>query len=152
MTKEVEDQIDTLEDCAYQAAKLDRVQKRLSVAREEATALKSRAESIRSRAEAWSIGEAQWEEKTRRAIKLFWGLSAAILLLLVGLLILQYTPTRQVMGPGGKNFTVPEVVAVVGGLNESRVRGKEEQRVLGELRSKDGPLEEDPRLRVFDEL
>lgn len=152
VTKEVEDQIDTLEDYASQAERLAHYQSRLSEAREKALALTDRADGIRSRAEAWSKGEAQWEEKTRRRIKLFWGLSAAVLLVLMGLLIFQYTPTRQVAGPGGKNFSVPEVVAAVGGMNESRVKGKEEQRVLEELRGKDGPLEEDPRLRIFDEL
>ena len=76
-----------------------------------------------------------------------------VLVLVVGGMIWQYTPTRQggvgeIKVPIGKEG-VKEVVGQL--VNESLERRGEEKRVLDELR-KGREVEVDERLRVFDEL
>ena len=115
--------------------------------------LSERVDVVRQRTTTWSRVEASWEEKTRRRIKLFWALSAVVLVLVVGGMIWQYTPARQ---GGVEEIKVPigkeGVKEVVGQLvNESLERRGEEKRVLDELR-KGRELKEDERLKIFDEL
>lgn len=151
VTKEGQEQLKTLEDLAAQQTSIESLQSRITVGRKRVSKLSERVDVVRQRAEAWSKVEAQWEEKTRRRIKLFWGLSAAILLILLGLLVFQYTPTRQVTGLG-KNFTALGVGAGIKN-NETLASTNEEMSALDELRRvPDAALEDDPRLRIFDEL
>ena len=137
-------------------ARMKELQARIVAGKKKVEKLSERVDVVRQRTTIWSRVEASWEEKTRRRIKLFWALSAVVLVVLLGAVIFQYTPTRQGQLPA--NFTVPvgkeAVKEVLGALvNDSIERKGEKERVLDELRGgKDKELEEDPRLRVFDEL
>lgn len=156
LTHEVDDQLAELSDYSLQQKRIEELQKRIAAGKEKVIKLSERVDVVRQRTTTWSRVEASWEEKTRRRIKLFWALSAAVLVVLLGAVIFQYTPARQGQLPA--NFTVPAgkegIKEVVGQLvNESIERKGEEKRVLDELRGgMDKELADDPRLRVFDEL
>lgn len=153
LTHEVSDQLAELADYSAQEARIRELQARVVAGKKKVEKLSERVDVVRQRTTTWSKVEASWEEKTRRRIKLFWALSAVILVILLGALIFQYTPTRQggvgeIKVPVGKEG-VKEVVGML--VNENLARKGEDKRVLDELRRRK-EVAEDPRLRVFDEL
>lgn len=156
ITRELQEKIESFEGFAAQEEELARLQNRIAIAQEKVNQLAERVEKVRHKAEAWSRVEAAWEEKTRRRIKLFWGLSAAFLLVLVAILGYQYTPRRTLSGVE-KGFNVYKGSDIPGQeldlLNESLGISRHRDEVLEKLR-KGGheQAEDDPRLRVFDEL
>lgn len=158
ITKEVQDQIDAFQGFEAQQRKIETLQSRIQIGTDKVDKLAARVEVVRKRAEGWATVEEQWQEKTRRRIRLFWAISATTLLVLLGLLIFQYTPART-LGPGVlKGFDPPDVGDVVSKLeadvfNDSFTLKRQASHVLDELRRvPDAPLEDDPRLKAFDEL
>lgn len=142
-----------MSDYALQQKRIEELQKRIAAGKQKVDKLSERVDIVRQRTTMWSTVEASWEEKTRKRIKLFWALSAVVLVLVVGGMIWQYTPTRQggvgeIKVPVGREG-VREVVGAI--VNESIERKGAEKRVLDELR-KERVVEVDPRLRAFDEL
>lgn len=153
LTHEISDQLAELSDYSQQEARIKELHARIVAGKKKVEKLSERVDVVRQRTTTWSRVEASWEEKTRRRIKLFWALSAVVLVLVVGGMIWQYTPTRQGgveerQVPLGKEG-VKEVVAQL--VNESLERRGEEKRILDELRE-GRELEEDERLKIFDEL
>ncbi|KFY41538.1 hypothetical protein V495_04894 [Pseudogymnoascus sp. VKM F-4514 (FW-929)] len=92
---EIQEQIKAFGDFQAPQTKIEALQARIKTGREKVNKLGARVEVIRKRAEGWAKVEDQWQEKTRKRIKLFWALSATIVVVLVGLLIFQYTPARS---------------------------------------------------------
>lgn len=137
-----------------QQKRIEELHKRIALSKQKVEKLSDRVDVVRRRTTTWSRVEASWEEKTRRRIKLFWALSAVVLVLVVGGMIWQYTPTRQggigdIKVPVGKEG-VREMVGML--VNKSLKRKGEETMVLEELRRGRGGGEREERLRVFDEL
>ncbi|KFZ08761.1 hypothetical protein V502_09173 [Pseudogymnoascus sp. VKM F-4520 (FW-2644)] len=158
VAKEIEDQIKAFGDFQAPQTKIEALQARIKTGREKVNQLGARVEVIRKRAEGWAKVEEQWQEKTRKRIKLFWALSAITLVVLVGLLILQYTPARS-PGPGiieglNANDIRTGMLDLERGLvNESLTIETQVSDVLEGLRkTPDDSLEDSPRLKVFDEL
>ena len=146
ITKELQEKIESFEGFAAQEEELRRLQNRIATAQEKVNQLAERVEKVRHKAEAWS----------RRRIKLFWGLSAAFLLVLVAILGYQYTPRRTLSGVE-KGFNVYKGSDIPGQeldlLNESLGISRHRDEVLEKLRKGGNEqAEDDPRLRVFDEL
>ncbi|KFY12699.1 hypothetical protein V492_03717 [Pseudogymnoascus sp. VKM F-4246] len=158
VAKEIQEQIKAFGDFQEPQTKIEALQARIQTGREKVNKLGARVEVIRKRAEGWAKVEDQWQEKTRKRIKLFWGLSATAVIVLVGLLIFQYTPARS-PGPGimdGLNThgIKSGILDLERGLvNESLTIETQVAEPLEGLRKKpDNSLDDDPRLRVFDEL
>lgn len=157
VVSEIEEQIKAFGDFKEPQTKIEALQARIQTGREKVNRLGARVEVIRKRAEGWAKVEDQWQEKTRKRIKLFWGLSATTVVVLVGLLIFQYTPAR-IPAPGimdGLNAQSLKtgVLDLERGLaNESLTIETQVSNVLEELRKTPDSLEDDPRLKVFDEL
>lgn len=160
VTKEIQEQIRAFEGFQAPQIRIEALQARIHTGREKVNKLGARVEVIRKRAEGWAKVEEQWQEKTRKRIKLFWGLSALALVVLVGLLISQYTPARsQGSGiVGGLSARAHDITTNIldlekGLINESLAITSQIPKVLGGLRkTPDDSVEDDPRLKVFDEL
>ncbi|ELR02436.1 hypothetical protein VC83_04312 [Pseudogymnoascus destructans] len=158
VAREIQEQIKAFGDFKEPQTKIESLQARIQTGREKVNKLGARVEVIRKRAERWAKVEDQWQEKTRKRIKLFWGLSATTVVVLVGLLIFQYIPARS-PGPGimdGLNAQDSKngVLDFERGLvNESLTIETQVSNVLEGLRkSPNDTREDDPRLKVFDEL
>lgn len=161
VVEEVNEQITILQDYSLQAARINTYQSRLQKSRDKMDELSDRVDAARHRTEVWSRSEDRWEEKTRRNIKIFWGLSVVLLVVMLGLVGWGYigfgVGGRQgtvEVSFGGRNVSVPRAMATIGSLEEMRAREEEERKVLDGLRRgrEVVPVEDDPRLRVFDEL
>lgn len=155
---EIQEQIRAFGDFQAPQTKIEALQARIKTGREKVNKLGARVEVIRKRAEGWAKVEDQWQEKTRKRIKLFWALSATIVVVLVGLLIFQYTPARSpgpsiVDGLNPRAITAGMLDLERGLVNESMEIETRVSKVLEGLRkTPDNSLEDDPRLKVFDEL
>jgi hypothetical protein len=156
--KDIQEQLEGFEGFDAQQKKIEVMQSRIQTGREKVNKLADRVEVMRKKAEGWAKVEEQWQEKTRKRIKLFWALSAISLVVLLALLIFQYTPTRAQGSGVAKGLNVPSVAASISGLernllNETLILKRQASNILNESRKvPDAPLEDDPRLRAFDEL
>jgi Sec-independent protein translocase protein TatA len=151
ITKEIQEQLDGFEGFDAQQKNIETMQYRIQSGREKVKKLADRVEVVRKKEEAWAKVEGQWQKKTRKRIRLFWSLSAICLVVLLGILIFQYTPGRTPEAG-------PDVAAGISGLqrdllNESLTLKRQASSVIDEIRKvPDAASEDEPRLRAFDEL
>jgi hypothetical protein len=150
--------MDAFENFQQQQQKIEALQLRITHSRKEVQVLGKRVEVVQDKVTAWAKLELVWQEKMRRRLKLAWGIITVIGLVLLGLLIFQYTPART-QGPGvlhGLNASslkvdIPELEGKF--LNETlRFKRSVEYSIQSLKSSQNETLEEDPRLRAFDEL
>jgi hypothetical protein len=156
--KDIETQLDGFEDFHPQERKIEDLEHRIEIGREKAHMLGDRVDLVKQKIERWEKVESEWRQRTRKRLKFLWAITAVALLLLVGLVAFQYTPART-HGPGtlrGSNVSnitvnIPQLEDVFGNETQSLKRSAGEalekpRRVPGD------ELEDDPRLRAFDEL
>ncbi|TVY47213.1 hypothetical protein LCER1_G007701 [Lachnellula cervina] len=159
-------QIDSFEGFESQESKIAGLQARIVQGREKITVLGGRVDVVRERVEGWEKAELEWQEKTRKRLRVLWIVMSVVAVLVVALVVLRYTPART-QGPGvikGMNMTglekkVEEIQVGVSNLTRGIGTGDKlkELQELQELQDGDGDededsLEDDPRLRLLDEL
>lgn len=158
VVKDIETQLDGFEDFHPQERKIENLEHRIETGQEKAHMLGDRVELVKQKIERWEKVESEWRQRTRKRLKFLWAITVVALLLLVGLVAFQYTPARM-HGPGtlrGFNMSnittnVPELEDVFGNETQSLKRSAID--ALEKLRRvPEEELEDDPRLRAFDEL
>jgi len=166
---DVTGQLDGFDGFTEQEEKIKALQERVESGRARIKELGGRVEVVRERVEGWEVAEGEWQDKTRRRLRVLWVGMSFIVGIVVVLMAVQYTPARdlKVMGntsEGAKGLNTTGLLGVIPdmqGLREgsedwSLARRGMGEKVLEKLRQverggdRDG--EEDPRLRVFDEL
>ncbi|RDW88171.1 hypothetical protein BP6252_00203 [Coleophoma cylindrospora] len=153
--KDVETQLDGFDGFRQQQKRIEDLDERVKKGRQRIKRLAERVDVVGDRVESWERMELEWQDRTRKRLKLLWILMSICAGILVVLVVFQYTPART-QGP-----RMPH------GLNTSNLAGqiqnetanikKAAARALEGLRNKtqdeeSGSLPEDPRLRLFDEL
>ncbi|CAN8098906.1 unnamed protein product [Discula destructiva] len=102
---EAQSQLDGFGDFAEQQARVQALQDRVHGGRERIAALSARVDVVRQRVEKWERADREWQETTRRRLKIMWGV-----LLGVGLvLLLLYWGARAY---------APEIDGVMGELQQ----------------------------------
>lgn len=158
VVKDIGIQLDGFDDFHPQERKIEDLEHRIETGREKAHMLGDRVELVKQKIERWERVESEWQQRTRKRLKFLWAITATALLILIGLVASQYTPART-HGPGTlrgfnvSNITVniPELDDVFG--NETQSLKRTAIHALEKLRRlPDEQLEDDPRLRAFDEL
>lgn len=165
LVKDFDTQLNAFEGFEKQQARIELLDERIKKGRGTIEKLAERVEVVRERVESWERGELEWQERTRKRLRLLWiimSICAAVLLILVAS---QYTPARA-PGPG----TTAEInsSSVVEALPDLGTKIRNEtgnlkssslvdfQDARGGLQNmtteEENPVEEDPRLRLFDEL
>lgn len=112
---------------------------------------------VQQKIDRWEKVESEWRMRTRKRLKALWVIMSVAVFVLLGLLVFQYTPART-QGPGvlrGLNISnfseaLPELEERLG--NETLNLKRSAENVLERLTKTQEKVEEDPRLRVFDEL
>ncbi|KAH7354697.1 hypothetical protein BKA65DRAFT_475180 [Rhexocercosporidium sp. MPI-PUGE-AT-0058] len=123
---------------------------------------------LKERVEGWEVAEREWQDKTRRRLRALWVGMSFVVGVMVVLMAVRHTPVRTAGGgldENGREVKGLNVTGLLGvfpdmkGLREGNeswnmVRKGVGEGVLEKLREneRDGLGEEDPRLRVFDEL
>lgn len=158
VVKDIEIQLDGFGDFHPQERKIENLEHRIEAGREKAHMLGDRVDLVKQKIERWERVESEWQQRTRKRLKFLWAITAVALLLLAGLVAFQYTPART-HGPGtlrGFNVSnisenIPELEDVFGNETQSLKRSAID--TLKKLRRvPEEELEDDPRLRAFDEL
>ncbi|KAH7398019.1 hypothetical protein BKA64DRAFT_673360 [Cadophora sp. MPI-SDFR-AT-0126] len=167
---DVTGQLDGFDGFREQEERLKALQERVGTGRARIKELGERVEVVRERVEGWEVAEGEWQDKTRRRLRVLWVGMSLVAGIIVVLMAVQYTPARElkVMGnssEGVKGSNATGLLGVIPDIAGVREEGSEEwtlastgmgEKVMEKLREgergRDGNGEEDPRLRVFDEL
>ncbi len=158
VTKDIETQLDGFDDFRPQERKIEDLEHRIESGRERAHMLGDRVDLVMQKIERWERVESEWQQRTRKRLKFLWAITATALLILVGLVAFQYTPART-HGPGtlrGSNVSnitvnIPQMEDLFG--NETHSLSRMATDALEKLkRVPEEELEDDPRLRAFDDL
>lgn len=82
---EAQSQLDAFGSFAEQESRVRALQDRVHGGREKIAALSGRVDVVRSRVERWERADRDWQERTRRRLKLVWGfvMGAALVLLVL---------------------------------------------------------------------
>jgi len=142
-----------------QQNRIETLQERVKKGRQKIKTLAERVAVVRERLEGWEQAEGEWQEKTRKRLRILWIVMSVCAAIFIILMVFQYTPART-HGPG-----------VIQGLNVSDLAGKlpdmemiknetwrlkrstvDAQEWPQNKNEEEERLEPDPRLRVFDEL
>ena len=118
-------------------------------------ALSDRLDAVRSRVERWERADRQWQERTRKRLKIIWSVMSVAVLVLV---VLLWTVSSS-SGSEGRERDVPvdelgRKISILEPLNASdslpppgQDRAEGQARILWKT-----PVRGTDRLRVFDEL
>ncbi|KAE9373123.1 hypothetical protein N431DRAFT_406448 [Stipitochalara longipes BDJ] len=141
-----------------QQARIEALASRVQAGRQRIKTLGSRVDIVQDRVTCWELAEKEWKDKTRKRLRIMWTVIFVFLFIFVGLMVFQsYTPVKtqgaspfKGMNTSGLLGKVPDMQGME---NETWTLKRKTEDKLDELRKhSQGPLEEDPRLRIFDEL
>lgn len=154
LVRDVTAQLQGFEEFAEQEKRIRDLQQRVKTGRERIKVLGERVDVVKDRVEGWEKAEGEWQERTRKNFRILWVLISIVTTVVLAVVAFQYTPAMTTPEPPkGLNTTgllgkLPNFEAL---KNESKGRKKEVEERLGGSRFIAQP-EENPRLRVFDEL
>jgi hypothetical protein len=150
-------QLSQFENFDAQQQRIEALASRVQAGRERIKTLGSRVDVVQNRVMGWELSEKEWKDKTRKRLRIMWTVMFVFLFIFVGMMIFQYSPAKT-QGPSPfKGMNTSGLLGKVPDINllESEtwnLKRKTEDR-LEELRNAgQDRLEEDPRLRIFDEL
>ena len=153
---DVETQLDGFADFEDQQKRIQGLQDRVAAGRERIKAFGARVDIVRERVDGWEKAEGEWQEKTRKRLRILWMLMAAVAVVLLGLMGLQYTPRSQLDMLNGVNTSgLAEVLPDLERIGNKTSSWKNVKlEVFEKMLEKDEEEKprEDPRLRLFDEL
>ncbi|TVY48798.1 hypothetical protein LOCC1_G001095 [Lachnellula occidentalis] len=165
VVSDIRNQIVAFEGFESQESKIAGLQARIGQGREKITVLGGRVDVVRERVEGWERAEVEWQEKTRKRLRVLWIVVSVVAVLVVALVVLRYTPART-QGPGvlkemnmtgleqkveeirGGVFNVTHGVAMGDTLKGDGLRDGDEE----EEEEEEEGVGDDPRLRLLDEL
>lgn len=159
LVEEVTEQVEGFDNFSSQERRIADLTTRVQTGRGKIKSLSERVEVIRNKVEGYERKEGEWQDKTRRRLRVMWVFVSVVSVVLVGLVLFRYTPAKS-FGPGVVHGVGKEGLRVGGGglANETwslkREVGVGREGVAERLkRSQDERNGEgDDKLRVFDEL
>jgi hypothetical protein len=141
-----------------QQARIEALASQVQAGRYRIKILGSRVDIVQNRVACWELAEKEWKDKTRKRLRIMWTVIFVFLFILAGMMIFQnYTPVKtqgaspfRGMNTSGLLGKVPDMKGLE---NETWTLKRMTEDKLDELRNNSqAPLEEDPRLSIFDEL
>jgi hypothetical protein len=155
---EIEASLAGFEGFEDQQKRIEALAERVKKGREKIKLLGDRVEIVTEKVDGWDKAEGEWRERTRKRLKVLWIIITVCGVLVLGLVAFQYTPART-QGPGVlKGFNASELSGDVPDLEKIRnetwslKRKTEDALEKMKARGKEEKVEDDARLRVFDEL
>lgn len=156
LVNELEQQADSFGQFNDQQRRIEDLQGRIHAGHEKVEGLSKRVDVVRDRIESWERADLEWQERTRRRLKIIWIVTSVLLLSLVLLLIgAQYAPSSEdtaaladlASGNGGK----PDLGNITGNRSVVVTAMVDEVREVLNSRRGHRPVEEEV-FRAFDEL
>lgn len=133
-------QLDVFGDFSEQEERVRALQDRVHGGRERLAALSQRVDLVRHKVEKWEQADRDWQQRTRRRLKIVWGVVMGVVLVLAALMIWG----SRIPGPAA----VEELGQKPAGLLLEGGNGS----VAFELEFHRGRRPSDDALRAFDEL
>ncbi|KAG4035733.1 hypothetical protein MFRU_001g05010 [Monilinia fructicola] len=161
LVQESRAQLEGFEEFEAQEQKIKALEKRVKEGRDTIDTLSGRVDVVRKRVKGWEQAEQEWQDKTRKRLKMMWVLMSICATLFLAIVILAYMPSRtnghgSTMGSNGSNSTA--LGELEKAKNETRNMYAPPFEILGsststsEVNKEAGKPAEDPRLKIFDEL
>ncbi|OCK81029.1 hypothetical protein K432DRAFT_416311 [Lepidopterella palustris CBS 459.81] len=155
---DIQGQIDAFNEFEVQQKQVDKLEMRIKGGNEKASALNERLEKARKRVEVREKIEAEWDSKMSRRLRVLWGILGTLALLFVAFLLLhQFQPSNGDATPNNSsrsstslNFTEVSVPHSVKEILSSCQARKTSGLTVPAVSS--SSPDDDPRLRIFDEL
>ncbi|CAG8979974.1 hypothetical protein HYALB_00010743 [Hymenoscyphus albidus] len=152
VVNEVRGQLEAFEGFESQEKKIFGLQERVREGRDKIEILGGRVDVIRQRVESWEKREFEWKERTRRRLRLLWAIISIAAVIFLLRFLFSYSPSRAQKGVvvGRNTSNIPHLDK----LGDESLQAKNKTLSLLELlgNKEEGELEEDPRLKIFDEL
>ena len=159
VAREVAGSLDAFQGFEAQKKHIAELTGRVEAGRERVKNLGSRVDQVRGRIEGWERAEGEWQDRTRKRLRLLWIIMSLAAAIMVGLSVFQYTPASSpgLDTLGGLNISevvrsVPELERLRNETWSLKENAMEALRNRSNSQVEDEILEEDPRLRLFDEL
>ena len=157
VVQDVEIQLDGVAGFEDQQRRIKDLQQQVIAGRDRIKTLGDRVDVVKERVDGWERAEGEWQEKTRKRLRILWVVIAVVLVLLLGLMGFQYSPARSQLDmlKGVNTSSLVEVLPDLERIgNDSGSWTKTTMEVHEKMLEKqeEKELEEDPRLRLFDEL
>ncbi|KAI1810264.1 hypothetical protein GGS20DRAFT_568372 [Poronia punctata] len=157
LTNEIQAQLEIYEQSEDQKKRIQALQTRIHAGRDKVRDLSKRVDVVRERIEGWEKADREWQERTRRRLKIFWIVISAVALILTVLYVGgQYTSSAaDYSNLAETTRDNQERVAAVNGIvgNNSKSASTIAEEIREELmRKRSQAAAEEEALRVFDEL
>ncbi|KAK8048916.1 hypothetical protein PG994_010646 [Apiospora phragmitis] len=170
LVTEVETQLDSFGQFDEQEERIEALKGRILLGRQKVQSLSERMDRVHARVENWEKADKDWQERTRKRLRVVWIITSIVLFLVVGVLLAaQYGPSVDVPALSEiVSDSIPDAMAdfvsgnkqsedmsVPGGIaNTTRASEHLEEEVraaLNRTRHEGSPADE-AVLRAFDEL
>lgn len=93
LVKDVESQLDAFGNFDEQEKRIQMLQSRIHDGREKIQRLSERVDVVRERVEGWERADREWQERTRKRLRMIWLVMSFLICLLIALLVsAQYIP------------------------------------------------------------
>lgn len=157
LVTELEQQVDSFGQFDDQQKRILELRGRIHTGRDKVDALSRRVDVVRERIEGWERADMEWQERTRKRLKIIWIIMSVLVFSLVLLFIgAQYAPSSDDISALadlalGKEGGQPNLSEIAGNRSESVAAMMDEVREAIGSRRGDGSVE-DKVFRAFDEL
>jgi hypothetical protein len=156
---EIESQLDALGQFDEQQQRIESLQSRIHIGRQKVQKLSERVDVVRQQVEGWERADREWQEKTRRRLKVLWIITSVVVLVILLLFAgVHYAP--------GEVETVKQTISDMISSNGSVISSggqrsadstvsahlSQDVRAAMDRARGDGPVVDEEILRVFDEL
>ncbi|KAF7874656.1 uncharacterized protein EAF02_008633 [Botrytis sinoallii] len=158
LVQESRAQLEGFEEFEAQEQKIKALEKRVKEGRNTVTTLSGRVDVVRKRVKGWEQAEEEWQDKTRKRLKMMWILMSICATILLSIVILAYIPSKgQGHGTVRLNISNPTALRELEkAQNKTTLKPTldilESSTPGSEVNKEAEKLAEDPRLKVLDEL
>ncbi|KAL6234299.1 hypothetical protein BDW75DRAFT_169085 [Aspergillus navahoensis] len=107
LEQDIRKQIGDLHEFQPQMQRIEVLEERMRASRTRAKALGNRLDAMRNEIERWDKQEMEWQMRTNRRLRIFWGIITAVILTALVAIVLQHWPRGETL-PGFK--TLPKAL------------------------------------------
>ncbi|KAJ5951465.1 uncharacterized protein N7479_009878 [Penicillium vulpinum] len=114
LDQDIRKQLSDLKGFESQIQKADALEQRMKTGRQRVEELGKRLETVRHEIDSWEQRETEWQTRTSRRLRIFWGIVTSALLVLVLALVIQnwplfWSPHAEMSGLTVSNHSSPSV-------------------------------------------
>jgi hypothetical protein len=158
VVRDVEGQLEGFEDFEEQRRRIQDLQTRVMDGRDKIKTLGTRVDIVKEKVEGWEKAEGEWQNRTRKRLRMLWIMIAVTGVAVLALMGMRYTPARNQAIEALKGVNASSLEEILPDLerikNSTKSTGRTTMDAIERMLVKEGveELQEDPRLRLLDEL